>query len=399
VTRVTRRHVLPTALIAALALLAIAATPAMAAKRKVPFGFFGTVFNVEADQASSSAATRDAQMALMARSGVESLRVFFSWPDLEPQQGVYNWSRIDQIVGAAARHRISILANVLATPRWASSRPNSEYPLRQPPRDPALYANFLKTLIERYGPKGSFWTANPSIPKVPVRQWQIWNEQMAPWFWDSKPWAKSYVKMLKVTYRTIHTADRGAKVVAGSFVGVGDYTQWEGVRDLYKAGAKGYFDTIAVHPFTNDPKSARNSVSRMLEIVKRVRSVMKKRRDARRTIILTELTWPAAVPKVPKSRRLGLETTAKGQRARMKVAYRQLAKARRKMRITHTYWFAWATPYDNNTPQSDVSYRYTGLSRVDGPGVFKRMPILSTFTSQASKYQGCRKSADARRCR
>ena len=52
----------------------------MAAKRKVPFGFFGTVFNVEADQASSSAAAKDAQMALMARSGVESLRVFFAWP-------------------------------------------------------------------------------------------------------------------------------------------------------------------------------------------------------------------------------------------------------------------------------------------------------------------------------
>ena len=379
--------------------MAIAATPAMAAKRKVPFGFFGTVFNVEADQASRSAASKDAQMALMARSGVESLRVFFAWPDIEPQQGVYNWAHMDQIVGAAARHRISILANVLATPRWASQSPNAEYPLRYPPREPALYAQFLNTLIERYGPKGSFWTANPSIPKVPIRQWQLWNEQMAPWFWASRPWAKSYVKMLKVTYRAIHRADRGAKVVAGSFVGVGDYTQWEGVRDLYKAGAKGYFDVIAVHPFTNDPKSARNSASRMLEIVQRVRKVMKKRRDARRQIILTELTWPAAIPKVPKRRRLGLETTTKGQRLRMVEAYRQLSKVRRKMRITHTYWFAWATPYDNNTPQSDVSYRYTGLSRVSDGGAFSRMPILGTFTSLASKYQGCRKSADARRCR
>jgi hypothetical protein len=83
----------------------------------------------------------------------------------------------------------------------------------------------------------------------------------------------------------------------------------------------------------------------------------------------------------------------------MKEAYRQLAKVRRKMHITHTYWFAWATPYDNNTPQSDVSYRYTGLSRVGDGGTFSRMPILNTFTSLASKYQGCRKSADARRCR
>ena len=103
---------------------------------------------------------------------------------------------------------------------------------------------------------------------------------MAPWFWDSKPWARSYVKMLKVTYRQIHKADRGAKVVAGSFVGIGDYTQWDGIRDLYKAGAKGYFDVIAVHPFTNIPKSVSGTRSRrMLEIVQRVRAVMKKRRD------------------------------------------------------------------------------------------------------------------------
>ncbi|MBN1529415.1 MAG: beta-galactosidase [Thermoleophilaceae bacterium] len=388
------------ALIAAVALLAIAATPAMAAKRKVPFGFFGTVYNVEADHAASTAAAKDAQMALMARSGVESLRVFFAWPAIEPRQGTYNWTRMDDTVAAAARHRISILANVLSTAEWASLRPNSTYPTRFPPRDPALYAQFVNTLVQRYGPKGTFWTANPSIPKVPIRQWQIWNEQMAPWFWDSRPWARSYVKMLKVTYRTIHKADRGAKVVAGSFVGVGDYTQWEGIRDLYKAGAKGYFDTIAVHPFTNDPKSARNSVSRMLEIVQRVRAVMKKRHDVKRkSIILTELTWPAAVGKLPKRRLLGLETTTKGQRLRMIEAYRRLSKVRRKMRITNAYWFAWATPYDDNSPQSDVSYRYTGLARVSPEGVFSRMPLLGTFTSLAKKYQGCRKSADARRCR
>ena len=33
----------------------------MAAKRKVPFGLFGTVFNVEADPASGSDAAPDAQ--------------------------------------------------------------------------------------------------------------------------------------------------------------------------------------------------------------------------------------------------------------------------------------------------------------------------------------------------
>jgi hypothetical protein len=395
-----RRPLVPILFVLATVVAAMSATPAMAAKRKVPFGFFGTVLNVEATNPSSvSDAELDQQMALMARSGVESLRVFFPWSDIEKQrQGVFNWARADREVAAAARHRIMILANVLTTPVWASERPNAEYPLRFPPRQPGLYAEFMRQLIQRYGPKGTFWAQNPGVPKVPIRNWQIWNEQMAPWFWSSRPWARSYTKMLKVAYRTIKRADRRATVVAGSFVGVGPYTQWAGVRDLYRAGAKRYFDQIAVHPFTNNPKSVKDTIWRTLEILRRVRAQMRKRRDGRKRIILTELTWPAAVGRVPKRRLLGLETTARGQVKRLSASYKRLAKVRRKMRIAQAYWFAWATPYDDNTPQSDVSYRFAGLNRF-ADGVFSPLPILRTYSKVAAKYEGCRKSANARRCR
>ena len=186
----------------------------------------------------------------------------------------------------------------------------------------------MRQLISRYGPKGTFWTQNPTVPKVPIRSWQLWNEQMAPWFWDSKPWARSYTKMLKAAYRAIHKADRKAKVVAGSFVGRRRLHPVGGIRDLYRAGAKGYFDQIAVHPFTNDAKSVKDTIWRMLEIVRRVRTQMRKHHDGRKPIILTELTWPAAVGKVPKSRLLGLETTPKGQVKRLKAAYKQAGEGR-----------------------------------------------------------------------
>ena len=50
---------------------------------------------------------------------------------------------------------------------------------------------------------------------------------------------------------------------------------------------------------------------------------MRKHGDGRKPIILTELTWPAAVGKVPKRALLGLETTTSGQVARLKAAYRK----------------------------------------------------------------------------
>ena len=121
-------------------------------------------------------------------------------------------------MAAAARHRISVLANVTQSPRWISSKPDGEY-RRYPPRDPAPYAELMRQLVLRYGPTGSFWPQNPLLPRVPVRQWQLWNEQSTPWNWAQRRWAPDYVNLLKQSYRAIHAADPGAKVVAGSLVG------------------------------------------------------------------------------------------------------------------------------------------------------------------------------------
>ena len=382
--------------LAALVGATIAATPAEAAKRKVPFGFFGTVLQPESAQVPDLVIER--QMALMASSGVESLRASFSWARIEPRQGVYDWTRTDSLVRAASSHRLELLANVLETPQWAKGRTIPRYPTGTPPKSPQAFAGFVRQLVLRYGPQGTFWGQNPGVPRVPIRRWQIWNEQMAPWFWSKRPWAPSYTKALKGAYKVIHQADPGAAVVAGSFVAIAGYSQWRGVKDLYRAGAKRYFDEIAVHPFSNVPNSVRLSIDRMLEIVRRVRAEMRKRGDGRKPIILTELTWPAAVGKVPKRRLLGLETTARGQKARMKAAYKRLAVVKRQLRITRAYWFSWATAYDAKSTFTDVSYRFAGLTRRQG-NVFSPMPILRTYTSLAAKYEGCRKGEDARDCR
>ncbi|MBA3263536.1 MAG: beta-galactosidase [Thermoleophilaceae bacterium] len=385
--------------LAALVAGTIASTPAEAAKRKVPFGFFGTVMSSEmGDAARVTDATLDTQMALMARSGVESLRTILSWPDIETSQGVYNWAGLDRTVTYAARHGIAVLPNVLTVPQWASSRPDATFWWRYAPRDPQLFASFMRQAVDRYGPKGSFWAANPNVPKVPIREWQLFNEQMADFFWATRPWPQSYTKVLKAAYKSIHAADRGATVVAGSLVAVGGVSQWGSMRALYGAGAKRYFDAIAIHPFTNNEGSLAGTIDNMLEIIKRVRAVMRSHGDSRKSIFLTELTWPAAIGKVPTSKLLGLETTPKGQIARLKAAYRALAAQRRKLRVTRAFWFSWATPYNADSPQGDVTYRFAGLTKITG-GSFSPMPILRTYTKVARKYEGCRKSDNAKRCR
>ena len=72
-------------LLIALCLLAVplaAAPSADAAKRKVPRGFFGTIF--DGDVRSAAATLVDQEFGLMATSGVESVRTNFFWAEVQP---------------------------------------------------------------------------------------------------------------------------------------------------------------------------------------------------------------------------------------------------------------------------------------------------------------------------
>lgn len=383
--------------LAALVAGTIATAPADAAKRKVPFGFFGTVVPPELTSPNAvSVQTLEDQFALMARSGVESVRLTFGWDQLEPTNANFDFTTADKLMRAASSHHLQILINVTATPLWASSKPNGDF-WRAPPKNPGDFGLLMGALVNRYGPTGTFWAQNPTLEKAPVRRWQIWNEENAPWHWSTKKWAPGYVKLLKSAYTSIKGVDKKADVIAGSFVAAPNYSQWGAARDFLRAGGKRWADEISVHPFTNNPRSVSGTIDQTLEIVKRVRKAMRKAHAARMPIIITELSWPASVGKIPRKALLGVETTTKGQNLRMKAGFKRLIKARRKLRVTQAYWYTWASQYDRQGAASVMSFRYAGLVRIHN-GVFSRMPILRTYTSLARKYEGCRKSSDARHC-
>ena len=371
-------------------------TTADAAKRKVPFGFFGVVAPPSLRAINNLAL--DHQMGLMAQAGVESVRVTRAWNDLEPSRGQFRFTELDRTVAAAANHGVQTLINVTSTPRWASSKPNSPDAYRLPPKSNGTYAELMRQLVLRYSPTGTFWAENPTLPRVPVRQWQIWNEPSGEAHWKPRPWAPSYTRLLKAAYTAIHGVDRGAEVVAGPLVATGTYTQWKAMTDLLKAGARRYLDVVSVHPFTNDSTSAKKSAQRVLEILRLVRERMVRGGARNVPMILSEMTWPASQGKAPKGAQLHFSVNTAGQAARLKAVYKSLARARRKLRVTNAYWYTWATSYDRSGPLSVMAFNFSGLMRFRG-GVFSAKPILRVYTKVAASYQGCRKSDDARRCR
>ena len=98
--------------------------------------------------------------------------------------------------------------------------------------EPATYAAFVASLAARY--------------KGRVDAYEIWNEADEPAFWPGAPDVAGYVGLLKTSYTAIKAIDPAAKVVFSPLTG----NNYDYVAAAYAAGAKGYFDAMAVHTDT-----------------------------------------------------------------------------------------------------------------------------------------------------
>jgi hypothetical protein len=175
---------------------------------KVPSGFVGV--NIDGTLADGQPSLPPA-MSTMVGTGVESVRVAFNWANAQPtQDGPYEFSQTDVVVGDAARDGLTVLPVVLYTPGW-DARPNPTGTIAIP-QDDAPYAAYLTALVKRYGPNGTYWADNPTLPKRPIREWQIWNEPNFTFYWPTRPFAPSYVALVKAAHTAIKQADPGAQV-------------------------------------------------------------------------------------------------------------------------------------------------------------------------------------------
>jgi hypothetical protein len=364
---------------ATLALLALGA-PAQAAKRKVPRGFYAVMWDRDATKAP--AAEQERQWALMASSGVESVRTVFSWAQAQPQPGVTDFSYTDSVVGLAAAHGIDLVPVVRTTPSWAARDP---FARGSPPATPSSYTAYLRGLIDRYGPKGTFWVEHPELPRRPLRNWQIWNEPHLNIWWNTdgrspNAWAREYATLLKAAKPVVRAADPGAKIVLAALA---DYA-WQHLARLNKFKIGRYYDVAAINLFTAKPAN-------VIRGVRRFRRVMRKGGAARKPIWLTEATWPAgrgrvAVPQTAWQR--AWYTTDGGMAKRLAGLYALAIESRRKLRIGRLVWYTWSSQYRDG----DL-FDYSGLNLFAG-GVSQPQPALAAYAASARRYQGCAKTPD-----
>jgi hypothetical protein len=162
--------------------------------------------------------------------GVHWVRVFATWPDLEPRRGVFapNWLAKYEQLFAWLPAGTKVIIDVVDAPSWETHSSDEH----APPASPNDYAAFVGALGQRWGAR--------------VTAFEIWNEEDLPAWWSGGPNPTAYAQLLKATYPVVKAADPSVTVVLGGLTG-NDYAFLEGV---YQAGGKGSFDAVGVHTDT-----------------------------------------------------------------------------------------------------------------------------------------------------
>jgi hypothetical protein len=285
-----------------------------------PRSFYGLIPATDPDSS---------EIARMGTGHVGTLRINFVWGAVQPTSAAtYDWSHYDAIIGAAAQQGIRVLPTVYSSPAWVASRTN--FPPTGKFRAP--FQAFVQAAAQRYGANGTFWSSNPSIPKTPVTDWQLWNEMNSPSFWFHKPSAKQYVSLLKVFNGGIKAGDPSAKVVLGGLF------RTPRVRNgipldrflpgIYKAKGKKFFDAVAMHPYSTTPNDA-------LRAVKETRQIMSRYRDKKAKLWITEIGWATGGDPTP------LTVSPQRQASYLRKSYNLLAANRKRLKIAGVIWYSW----------------------------------------------------------
>jgi Glycosyl hydrolase catalytic core len=359
------------ALVAALAAAALTVPAAAdaAPHRQVPQGFFGVMADGPLTEGLVPAAP---EFARMASSGVETARVVFDWSHAQPAPGdPYDFSESDAFVAGAAARRIRVLPAVLHAPAWAVDGP-AEY--GSPPRELSAYAAYMTALVQRYRPGGTFWAEHPLLPRMPISAWQVWNEPNVPFYWSKRPFARGYVALLKAARAAIRATDPRATVLLAGLTNGAESPSWEALRMILKAGGRGQFDAVALHPYTSKVKN-------ILRTVRYARAEMR-RRGGIKPVWLTEISWSSSGGRTT-DRFATWDTSERGQARMARAALTTLARERRALGIRQVTWYTWLSPQVSRSKWFD----YAGLSRMkDGRVV--RKPALKAFASVARRLAG-----------
>jgi hypothetical protein len=216
------------------------------------------------------------ELDAVAKTSATWLRVLIPWTNIETAKGQYDWGQLDAVMNAAFARNLRVLGVIAFSPTWA--RAANAY-FTTPPDNAADYADFATAVVNRYGAR--------------VSNWQLWNEPNLPLFFGGTPRnAPRYTDLVKAAYPAIKAVQPGSTVVlAGLSRLPGEESPPAFLEKMYAAGAKGYFDAAAAHPYVFPTGLAANPENGWSD-VGALHDVMAANGDGGKKIWMTELGAP-----------------------------------------------------------------------------------------------------------
>lgn len=350
--------------------------PTTAQAAAPPEGFVGiTAAEIFAAKPGARRQALDAQYA----AGARTLRQWINWTEIETRRGRFDFRAYDQFMTDVANARLQVVPILFGMPKFHAAKRRKGAKVTavttMPPRRNATFARYVTEVAQRYGRDGTFWKANPDLPQVPIESYQVWNEPNLPQYWGGKPDARAYVQLLRAGSRAVRKVDPDAEVLAGGLPeskhGV---PMLRFIRQMYAAGAKGSFDTLAVHPYAKN-------VAGVLGGVRQARQTAVRAGDRNVSMWITEVGW-AAGPRSPGS----AFTVTEAQQARLVGdLYRQGARQAESLKLRGIVYYAWrdVPPFPGG---KDFWGLHTGLVKRDN----KVKPALTAYAEAAKAIRAQR---------
>jgi len=210
---------------------------------------------------------------------------YFPWGYYEPEKGRYHWKHPDLVVDHAVAQGLRVIARLDFVPQWAR------------PED----TTFRYLDEEHYADFGDFVYAFVDHFKGRVDHFIIWNEPNLSFEWGYRPVDPvAYTELLKIAYLRAKEANPEAQILAAGLAPTlaPPGSEW-GMNDLvflqrmYDAGAKDYFDAMAIHAYgwsfpPDDPANAQMINFARSELLY---AVMVRNGDAQKKCFITEGGW------------------------------------------------------------------------------------------------------------
>ncbi|MFQ5886150.1 MAG: hypothetical protein ACE5II_02825, partial [Anaerolineae bacterium] len=168
------------------------------------------------------------------------IRQHFPWAQIEPERGLYSWEKWDRIVALTEEYGLTLIAVLDTSPPWARAPMDGDN-LYGPPRDFDDYEGFVGDFAGRY--------------KDDIDFYEIWDEpNIYPHWGERYVQPMGYVHLLQGAYGAIKEADPGAFVLSAGLApnveqGGRNMSDLLFLQEMYEAGAKGYFDIMAIKPY------------------------------------------------------------------------------------------------------------------------------------------------------